>query len=240
MLTCRMKETLERIVPEAADQRHIAGDDTLQLHLSRYEFASQFARGKVLDIACGVGYGSALLAALPEVREVTGVDLAEEALELARERYARPNIRFVQGDCMTYTGEAVNTIVSLETVEHLPEPEKFIRRIAEQLSPGGVLIASVPVTPSMDFNPYHLHDFTPGRFEALMRSAGLEVVDRLLQIQAYRPVAALRRKEARMADARRSLSAFYLGHPSKFFLRAWSVLRDGFANKYLTLACRKV
>ncbi len=235
-----MKETLERIVPGAADQRHIAGDDTLQLHLARYQFAAQFARGKVLDIACGVGYGSAVLAEVAKVGHVTGVDLSEEALDVARQRYARPNITFVQGDCMTYRGDPVETIVSLETVEHLPEPEKFIRRIAEQLLSQGTLIASVPVTPSMDFNPYHLHDFTPRRFEALMRSAGLQVVDRFLQVQSYRPVAALRRKEARMADARRNLSGYYVRHPGKLMLRLCSVVRDGFANKYLTLACRKV
>jgi 2-polyprenyl-3-methyl-5-hydroxy-6-metoxy-1,4-benzoquinol methylase len=238
-----VNSTLERIDPDAIDAQGVTGGATLQLHLERYRFASSFVppNGRVLDIACGVGYGSKALAdsAADRSVEVTGVDCSTEALAIARSRYQNDNVRFVLGDCMQFSDEAgFDLIASLETVEHLPEPELFVRRLVSLLKPTGALLVSVPITPSVDFNRHHLNDFSRRSITAMVRRAGLRVIDSLLQTQPFNPFAVLARSEERLKDGRRGLPLFYLRHPQKLALRLSSIARDGFCNKYLTLACR--
>lgn len=73
-------DSLERLVPEALDPRDDTGQATLALHLERYRFAASKLRpGRVLDLACGVGYGSAILGERPDVT-VVGVDVAPDAI----------------------------------------------------------------------------------------------------------------------------------------------------------------
>jgi SAM-dependent methyltransferase len=115
-------------------------------HWHRYVFARAFARGRrVLDAACGEGYGSAMLAA--SAASVVGVDIAESAVAHARERYAQhANLRFEQGDCTALTcGDAqFDLIVSFETLEHVAAQDALIAGFARALAPGGLLIVSSP------------------------------------------------------------------------------------------------
>jgi 2-polyprenyl-3-methyl-5-hydroxy-6-metoxy-1,4-benzoquinol methylase len=80
--------------------------------------------GRILDLACGVGYGTELLAAAVGVEEVLGVDIDPEAIAYARDRYPHPRA-----------------------------PRGFIERVVQLIGPGGRVIASAPVTPSMDARP---------------------------------------------------------------------------------------
>jgi len=91
-----------------------------QDHLARYEFACTYARGKrVLDIACGTGYGTAHLADCGAV-SVDGADLADDAVRYAQNRFHRPNTRFHRGDiCLFQNGSPYDLIVSFETIEHV-------------------------------------------------------------------------------------------------------------------------
>jgi len=83
----------ERIVPDQT------APGILALHLKRYEFARPHCvAAEVLDAGCGVGYGSAYLAEVAS--RVVGVDVSEEAIAYARERYRRPNLEFVLGDLL--------------------------------------------------------------------------------------------------------------------------------------------
>jgi len=115
-------------------------------HWHRYVFARAFAQGRrVLDAACGEGYGSAMLAA--SAASVLGVDIAESAIAHARQRYAQQaNLRFEQGDCTALTcGDAqFDLIVSFETLEHVAAQEELIAGFARALAPGGLLIVSSP------------------------------------------------------------------------------------------------
>jgi SAM-dependent methyltransferase len=115
-------------------------------HWHRYVFARAFAEGRrVLDAACGEGYGSAMLAV--SAASVLGVDIAESAIAHARQRYAQQaNLRFEQGDCTALTcGDAqFDLIVSFETLEHVAAQEELIAGFARALSPGGLLIVSSP------------------------------------------------------------------------------------------------
>ncbi len=234
--------SLERLVPEALDPLEVTGRETLHLHLARYEFAARRARpGRLLDLACGVGYGTRLLAdRAAGIREAVGVDLSGDAVRYAGARYGRAGVRFEVGDALTFEDAAgFDTVVSLETVEHVPDPARLLERLVAALRPGGVLVASVPTTPSADVNPHHLHDFTERSFRALVGRHGLREIDCLRQVQPYRLFPALGRREARMQDMRPDLLSYYARHPAAALRRLAATLRYGFTNRYLTAAWQR-
>lgn len=235
-------DSLERLVPGELEPGDVTGRETLRLHLERYEFAARhLPRGRLLDIACGVGYGTRLLADKSEGgTAVLGIDLSSAALEYAEERYGGEGIEFHAADAMEFRDEhGFDGIVSLETVEHLPDPAGFLGQMAEMLHPGGTLVASVPTTPSVDLNPHHCHDFTETSFRRLLEPLALEEIEAFRQVQPVKVGALLLRREARMSDLRRNLPAWYLRHPGALARRLGSTLAHGFANHYVTLACRR-
>ena len=145
-------------------------------HVHRYLQATQIVAGKsVLDIACGEGYGSLLLAA--SATTVTGVDISEEVIAHARERYARDNLTFLVGDCskMPVTDHSVDVVVSFETIEHHDQHEAMMREIKRVLRPDGCLMMSTPdrlhysIEPDTS-NPFHVKELLEDEFKSLIRS----------------------------------------------------------------------
>jgi SAM-dependent methyltransferase len=132
--------------------------------------------------------------------------------------------------------EGFDTIVSIETIEHLPAPAAFVARLVRLLRPGGVLVASVPTTPSLDANPHHLHDFSERSFRRLFAPHGLTERDALVQDQPFGLGAVLARREPRLRGLRRGLPGWYAAHPGSLVRRIGATLRHGFKNRYLTLA----
>jgi SAM-dependent methyltransferase len=234
-------DSLERIVPELLEAGEATGADTLRLHVERYRFAGeQLPDGLVLDLACGVGYGSALLFRDHPRRHVIGADLSSAALQHARANYAQPGIQFLRGDGAAWLRHrSVDGAVSLETLEHVSDPAALFASLVAALRPHGVLVASVPVTPSVDANPHHLTDFTAPDFLALGHRHGLIAVAQLEQRQTYSPVAVLARRERRTRDLRRGLLGYYVRHPAALRRRLLALARFGFTNRYLTVAWRK-
>ena len=115
-------------------------------HWHRYVFARAFAPGKrVLDAACGEGYGSALLAGV--AHSVLGVDIAESAIAHAQARYGeRTNLRFERGDCtaLQYAPASFDMVTSFETLEHVEAQAALIAGFARVLADDGVLFVSSP------------------------------------------------------------------------------------------------
>lgn len=232
-------ESLERLVPDELASGDTTGGEALRISLERYEFAARHARpGRLLDLACGVGYGTRLLADLGAGRiEALGVDRSPEAIAYARRRYADARTRFEVADAVEFGDPAgFDTIVSIETIEHLADPAGFVARLGAMLRRGGVLVASVPTTPSVDANPHHLHDFSERSFRRLLAPLGLAERGALLQEQPFGLATVLARREPRLREMRRGLLAFYLGHPGSLARRVASTLRHGLRNRYLTLA----
>ncbi|HSJ97670.1 MAG TPA: methyltransferase domain-containing protein, partial [Myxococcota bacterium] len=131
--------TGERFVPGAR------GEIWLE-HWHRYHFAARWAAGRrVLDVACGEGYGAAMLARV--AAHVTGVDVSEPAIAHARSAYAQVgNAAFVAASCtrMPLPDASFDVAVSFETLEHIGEQEAFLDELARVLKPGGVLLLSSP------------------------------------------------------------------------------------------------
>ena len=115
-------------------------------HWHRYAFAADLVKGKkVLDAACGEGYGSAMLAR--EAAEVIGIDLSGEAVAHADRRYgAAGNLRYLQASCdhIPLPANSRDVVVSFETIEHIHTQQAFVDEIARVLAPGGLLVMSSP------------------------------------------------------------------------------------------------
>jgi O-antigen biosynthesis protein len=143
-------------------------------HWARYFMAREYAAGKrVLDIACGEGYGSASLSDV--ALSVTGVDISPEAVAHATHRYTRPNLKFLVGSCssMPVADETVDLVVSYETLEHHDRHHEMMREIKRVLRSGGLLMMSSPdrleyseVDPD---NPFHVKELTRCEFIALVK-----------------------------------------------------------------------
>jgi SAM-dependent methyltransferase len=232
--------SIERIIPALLEREDATGKPTLELHLMRYRFAFEHLRpGRVLDIACGVGYGTRLLSSATVIQSATGVDISEDAIEYARSHYGHAGIEFVTADALEFTDACgFENIVSLETIEHVPDPVALLAHLTSLLKPGGILIGSVPITPSVDANPHHRTDFTAVSFRKMARALGLDELDSLGQDQDYDPIALLRGREKR-SSVRRNLPGYYLANPDRLWARVYSTLRHGFRNRYLTIAWRK-
>jgi SAM-dependent methyltransferase len=174
--------TGERTLPDVPAENY-----WFRRHLAVYEWISARVDGlRVIDMACGEGYGSDVLAQV--AAEVVGVDANPEAHEHARLRYRRPNLRFERDLVETFStpGDAV---VFLQTIEHLQDPvavlEHFRSLVAgsgrgQAVGPveaggiGGTVYVSTPNVltlapagaPRSD-NPWHVHEYRASEFEQL-------------------------------------------------------------------------
>ena len=144
-------------------------------HFHRYAFALRVAAGKrVLDAACGEGYGSALLAG--RAASVLGLDVSPQAVAHARSRYGAPNLAFDVADVTALDhlpSGSVDLIVSFETLEHLQAQEAMLDGFARLLSDDGLLLVSTPDKRNYSdvpgfANEHHVRELYRPEFEALL------------------------------------------------------------------------
>lgn len=135
-------------------------------HLIRYWWAASLADGRrVLDAGCGMGYGSALLAARGAA-SVDAVDVAEPVVEAARAQ-GTP-VRFAVGDVrsLPFPDDAFDLVVCFEVIEHIDDQARALDEFRRVLAPGGLLAVS---SPNRDVyvpgNPHHVHELTPDELE---------------------------------------------------------------------------
>ena len=146
-------------------------------HVQRYNYASRFTSGrKVLDIACGTGRGSRILAESGAASHVSGYDISENAVRYASLRNRHPNVSFhVRNGLELDHKSEFDVIVCFETIEHLADPESLITRLAAAIRRDGILLISTPVSaleidrnPS---NPFHIQEWSISAFKQLLERA---------------------------------------------------------------------
>ena len=161
--------TGERYVPE------VSGNIRLE-HLHRYLLARELSRGRrILDIACGEGYGSGMLSEVASA--VVGIDIVPQVVEHARRRYQRPNLSFAAGSCtaIPLTDQSIDVVVCFETLEHHDQHDAMISELRRVLRPDGLIVISSPnrteysEIPGYE-NPFHVRELDQGEFVALLRS----------------------------------------------------------------------
>jgi SAM-dependent methyltransferase len=173
---------VQRDQPEGVPPLQLTGERTLpdvpeenywfQRHLAVYEWiAARVAGLDVLDMACGEGYGSALLAA--RAAHAVGVDANPEAHEHARLRYRAPNLRFERALLEGYEQPA-DAVVFLQTIEHLRDPAAALGHLRSLAGPDGSVYVSTPNVLTLapkgaarSDNPWHVREYRPSEFEQL-------------------------------------------------------------------------
>src|SRR3984957_8538175 len=164
--------TGERTLPDVPAENY-----WYQRHLAVYEWIGARVAGlRVLDMACGEGYGSEVV--WRSAGAGGGVDATPEAFEHARLRYARQSLTFERGLVETY-GEpgTFDAVVFLQTIEHVKDPAGVLAHFSELLTPGGVAYISTPnrltlAPPGAEKsdNPWHLKEYLAGEFHDLCAS----------------------------------------------------------------------
>jgi SAM-dependent methyltransferase len=165
--------TGERTLPDVPAENY-----WYRRHLAVYEWIAARVPGRVvLDMACGEGYGSSVLA--ETAASVVGVDGNPDALEHARLKYTRPGLSFEWGAVETYgAAGAFDAVVFLQTIEHVVDPAAVLAHFRGLLRPSGIAYVSTPnvltLAPpgaSKSDNPWHLREYRVEEFTSLCRSA---------------------------------------------------------------------
>jgi 2-polyprenyl-3-methyl-5-hydroxy-6-metoxy-1,4-benzoquinol methylase len=175
---------LQRDQPEGVPPLALTGERTLpdvpeenywyRRHLVVYEWIRERVGGlKVIDMACGEGYGTAVLA--QRAGSVVGVDANPEAHEHARLRYTAPNVRFAR-DLVETFDEPADAVVFLQTIEHVQNPDEILERFKTLTAASANSVAFVstpnvltlaPEGAEKSGNPWHVKEYRPEEFRAL-------------------------------------------------------------------------
>jgi ubiquinone/menaquinone biosynthesis C-methylase UbiE len=142
-------------------------------HVMRYRFAEQYLprAGRVLDIACGPGYGTYHLAHTAPQAELVGADILVENVEIARRFYPVANASFVVSDAfrLPFPDECFRLAVSFETIEHVHDGIGFLAEMARVLNPEGVFLCSTPNAPYDFLSTQHVRLYTPQELSEITR-----------------------------------------------------------------------
>lgn len=168
---------VQRDQPPGVPPLHLTGERTLpdvpeenywfQRHLVVYRWIAERVRGRrVVDLACGEGYGSAELART--AASVVGVDANPEAFEHARAKYRQ--VTFERNMIELWDGD-VDCVVFLQTIEHVPDPDGVLEHIRELIGPDGVAYISTPNVLTLapkgeerSGNPWHVREYRPHEY----------------------------------------------------------------------------
>jgi 2-polyprenyl-3-methyl-5-hydroxy-6-metoxy-1,4-benzoquinol methylase len=133
-----------------------------KFHLDRYQFAAQRVTGKrVLDCACGTGYGTRIMREAGGASAVVGVDIERKAIEYANKNHRVDSTSFIcsSGDGLALPNASVDVVTSFETIEHVPDDVVLVEEFYRVLKPQGVLIISTPNQWPLADTPYHIREY---------------------------------------------------------------------------------
>ena len=173
-----------------------------------YEFALQFLEptDRVLDVGCGVGDGSALIAG--RVADAWGVDYDGQVVLAARARHPLENMHFDLQDAhaLDYAGDSFDAVVCSNVLEHLADDALVLQNFRRVLRPGGRLVLEVPLLAERPFGvpliPSHVREYRPGPLMSLVEQSGFRI-DRKFGLSRGRYVDWDRAREAALVVAKK-------------------------------------
>lgn len=146
----------ERIYMSRNKLQEMETDILNRRHVERYAMVRQWCKGSVLDISCGVGYGTFLISKNPDVTKVCGVDIDQETIDYANAEFKNKKTNYICDAIENYTGKH-DMMISLETIEHLEDPY-ILKALADRCNID-LIFLSYPSKKTTHYNLYHYHDF---------------------------------------------------------------------------------
>lgn len=167
-----IENTGERVIPDYMKPTN----GLLLEHIARYHFSNHYTKGRILDLACGSGFGSHMLAKLGKKRinQIVAVDCDPKTVAYAQKRYDHPLVEYRCEDAVNpllpQKLGLFDVIVSFETIEHIEDEQQFLSNVYQLLKPGGVLVISTPYGKGRGIpcgSPFHVHQLTVEEFRNL-------------------------------------------------------------------------
>lgn len=205
---------LERWVPG------FTNPNTDKEHNARYTWIQEFVSNKrVLDIACGSGRGSFLLAEKGKAKSVIGCDLDSKTIKYASIRNKHPKVNFIVANAETYSDNMqYDIITSFETIEHFQNVEIFLLNIKKLLAKDGCFFVSTPISSvginTQPYNKFHNTEWGFRTFQELI-TKHFKIDEIFVQLYPYK-----------FSKIEKAINKFILNRKHKYNLDLKPVLWD--------------